>query len=73
MYEFKNEFSEEVINISAFYDRMLLKEGKSLSHELKVRCAIDGTVRDFLVHKVTYSSISGDMAEFRIKSGKKHN
>jgi hypothetical protein len=61
MYEFKNEFSEEVINISAFYDRMLLKEGKSLSHELKVRCAIDGKVRYFLVPKVTYSSISGNM------------
>ena len=67
MYEFKSEFSEEVINTSSFYDRMLLKEGKSLFHKLKVRCAIDGTVRDFLVHKVTYSSISGDMTEFRIK------
>ena len=47
MYEFKSEFSEEVINISSFYDRMLLKEGKSLSHELKVRCVIDGTVQYF--------------------------
>lgn len=61
MYEFRNQFSEETLNKSVYYDRILLKEGKSLPHELKIKCAIDGELRDFLAHKATYNDISGEI------------
>jgi len=60
MFEFRDQFSK-AIEISTFYDRLLLEEGKSISHELKVRSAIDGNERDFLVHRATYSNISGEI------------
>lgn len=61
MYEFMEQFSDEAIEISTFYDRVLLEEGKSIPHELKIRYASGGKERDFLTHKATYSSISGDI------------
>ncbi|WP_240664734.1 histidine kinase dimerization/phosphoacceptor domain -containing protein [Methanosarcina sp. MSH10X1] len=61
MFEFREQFSDETLKDSTFYDRMLLEEGRSIPHELKVRCAIDGKERDFLAHKATYSSVSGDI------------
>ncbi|KKG12059.1 histidine kinase dimerization/phosphoacceptor domain -containing protein [Methanosarcina sp. 2.H.A.1B.4] len=59
--EFKEEFSEEMIRVSKYYDRILLKEGRSLPHEIQIRCAEDGIFRDFLAHKATYSNIAGDV------------
>ncbi len=61
MYEFKEEFSEEMIRISKRFDRLLLEKGKGLPHEVKIRCAEDGKVRDFLIHKATYSNVAGDI------------
>ena len=61
MYEFKTEFSEEIIHISENYNRLLLKEGKSLPHEVKIRCSVDRQERNFLVHEATYSSVAGDV------------
>jgi len=61
MFDFREQFSDETIEVSVFYDRILLEEGKSIPHELRIKCAIDGQERDFLVHKATYSSISGDI------------
>ncbi len=61
MYEFKEEFSEEMIRISERFDRLLLEDGKSLPHEIRIRCAEDGKVRDFLIHKATYSNVAGDI------------
>jgi len=61
MFEFRKQFSDKAIKISTFYDRILLKEGKSIPHELKIKFAIDGKERDFLVHKATYSNISGEV------------
>lgn len=60
MYEFKNQFSKEAFSITETYDRILLQEGKSLPHELRVRCA-NGKERDFLVHRATYSSVTGEI------------
>jgi two-component sensor histidine kinase len=59
MYEFRDQYSEEALNKSVYYDNLLLKEGKSLPHELKIICAIDRELRDFLVHKATYSNVAG--------------
>jgi len=61
LFEFREQFSNKTIEISTFYDRILLEEGKSIPHELKIKCAIDGKERDFLAHKATYSSISGEI------------
>lgn len=61
IFEFRKQFSDEAIEISTFYDRILLEEGKSIPHELKVRFAIDGEEKDFLVHRATYSNISGEV------------
>jgi len=61
MYEFRGQYSEETLNKSVFYDNKLLKEGKSLPHELKIKCAIDGELRDFLAHKAIYSDVSGEI------------
>lgn len=61
MYEFRGQFSEESLQVTAYHDRILLKEGKSLPHELKIKCAIDGELRDFLVYKATYSSLAGEV------------
>ena len=61
MHEFREQYSEEALNKSIYYDEILLKEGKSQPHELKINCAIEGKVRDFLVHKATYSNISGEV------------
>lgn len=61
MFEFREQFSDETIEVSTFYDRVLLEEGKSIPHELKITCAIDGKERDFLAHKATYSSVSGEI------------
>ncbi|MDD3245756.1 MAG: histidine kinase dimerization/phosphoacceptor domain -containing protein [Methanosarcina sp.] len=61
MYEFKKEFSEEMTRISEYNDRMLLKEGVSLPHEVQIRCAEDGEVGNFLVHKATYSDVAGNV------------
>ena len=61
IYEFKSQFSEEAYSTNEIRDKILLKEGKSIPHELKITCAINGKERDFLVHKATYSSISGDI------------
>ncbi|WP_440948385.1 histidine kinase dimerization/phosphoacceptor domain -containing protein [Methanosarcina sp. T3] len=60
IYEFRDRYSEETLRDSIYYDGILLREGKSLSHELKIKCA-DGKVRDFLSHKATYSNISGEI------------
>lgn len=60
IHEFKNHFSEEAYSNSETLDRILLKEGKSIPHELKITCA-SGKERDFLVHEAAYSSISGDI------------
>ena len=59
MYEFRDQYSQETLNKSVYYDDILLEEGKSLPHELKIKCAIDGKLRDFLAHKATYSDVSG--------------
>lgn len=59
LYDFKEEFSEEMVRISEHYDRLLLEEGISQPHEVRIRCAEDGRVRDFLVHKARYSNVSG--------------
>lgn len=61
VYEFTQVFSEETIQTSEYYDRILLKEGKNSPHEIKVRCAEDGKLRDFLFHKATYRNIAGDV------------
>jgi len=61
MYDFKEEFSEEMVRISEHFDRLLLEEGKSLPHEFQIRCAEDGRVRDFISHKATYSNVAGDI------------
>jgi len=61
MYEFTQVFSEEMIRISEDHDRTLLKEGKSSPHEVKLRCAEDGKLRDFLLHKATYRNIAGEV------------
>ncbi len=61
MYEFTKEFSEEMIQISEYYDGILVNEGVSLPHEVKIRCAEDGEVRNFLVHKATYSDVVGNV------------
>ena len=61
MFECKAHFSEETINTSIYFDKILLKEGKSLPHELIIRCAIDGKIRHFLAHKATYSNLSGEV------------
>ncbi len=61
MYDFKQEFSEEMVQISELFDRMLLKEGKNLPHEIRIRCAGDGQVRDFIAHKATYSNVAGEI------------
>ncbi|WP_440955618.1 histidine kinase dimerization/phosphoacceptor domain -containing protein [Methanosarcina sp. Mfa9] len=61
MYNFKQEFSEEMVQISERFDRMLLKEGKSLPHEIRIKCAGDGKVRDFIAHKATYSNVAGEI------------
>ncbi|MCC4771435.1 PAS domain-containing protein [Methanosarcina sp. DH2] len=61
MYEFKGQYSKETLNKSVYYDNILLKEGKSLPHELKIKCAIDGELRDFLAHKAIYSDVSGEI------------
>ncbi len=61
MYDFRDQYSEETLNKSVYYDSILLKEGKSLPHELKIKCAIDGKLRDFLVHKAIYSNIAGEV------------
>lgn len=60
VYEFRGHFSEEVFSTSAAYEKILLNEGKSLPHELKIKCA-NGKERDFLVHKATYSSVTGEI------------
>ena len=60
-YEFTKEFSEEMIRISEHYDRKLLKEGRSQPHEVHIKCAEDGKIRDFLIHKATYSNVAGDV------------
>ena len=59
--EFKKEFSEETIYNSKHHDGILLKEGVSLPHEIQIKCAEDGEVRNFLVHKATYSDIAGNV------------
>jgi PAS domain S-box-containing protein len=61
MYELREQYSDGAIETSTFYDRVLLEEGKSIPHELKIRYALDGKERDFLTHKATYSSISGEI------------
>ncbi len=61
MCEFKNHFSEETIKTSVYFDDLLLKQGKSLPHELRIKCAINGQERDFLTHKATYSNLSGEI------------
>lgn len=61
MYEFRDQYSEKMLDKSIHYDRILLEEGKSLPHELKIKCATDGELRDFLVHKAIYSNISGEI------------
>ncbi|MCQ1537081.1 PAS domain-containing protein [Methanosarcina sp. KYL-1] len=61
MYDFREEFSEEMVKASEHFDRILIKEGKSLPHEVKIRCAEDGKVRDFLIHKATYTNVAGDI------------
>jgi|GEM_PF-1418280 len=61
MYEFTKEFSEEMIRISEYHDRILMEEGKSSPHEIKIRCAEDGKLRDFLSHKAIYSNIAGEV------------
>ncbi len=61
MYDFRDQYSEETLNESVYYDNILLKEGKSLPHELKIKSAIDGKLRDFLTHKATYSDVSGEI------------
>ena len=61
MFEFRKQFSDEALEISTFYDRILLEKGKSIPHELKIKFAIDGKERDFLVHRATYSNISGEV------------
>ena len=61
MCEFKNHFSEETAKTSVYFDDLLLKKGKSLPHELKIKCAINGQKRDFLTHKATYSNLSGEI------------
>jgi len=58
--DFGEEFSEEMIRISEYYDRILLKEGKCSPHEVQIKCA-DGKTRDFLVHKATYCNVAGDV------------
>ncbi|AKB28619.1 sensory transduction histidine kinase [Methanosarcina siciliae T4/M] len=60
MYEFREQYSEETLNTSIYYDRILLGGGKSLPHELKIKCA-DGKVRNFLSHKAIYSNIAGEV------------
>ena len=59
--EFKKEFSEETIYASKHYDGILVSEGVSLPHEIQIMCAEDGEVRNFLVHKATYSDIGGNV------------
>lgn len=59
--EFEKEFSEETIHNSKHYDRILVNEGVSLPHEIKIKCAEDGEVRNFLVHKATYSDVAGNV------------
>jgi len=61
VYEFTQVFSEETISISKNYDRILLEEGKSSPHEIKIRCAEDGKLRDFISHKAIYSNIAGEV------------
>lgn len=60
VYEFKDQFSEEMIRISEDYDRLLLNEGISLPHEVQIRCT-DGEIRNFLIHKATYSDVGGNV------------
>ena len=61
MFEFRKQFSDKTIVVSIYYDRILLEEGKSIPHELKIPCAVNGKERNFLAHKATYSSVSGDI------------
>lgn len=61
MYDFRSQYSEETLSESGYYDNILLKEGDSRPHELKIRRAIDGELRDFLVHKAVYSNIAGEI------------
>lgn len=60
MYDFKDQFPDEMVRISEHYDRLLLKDGISQPHEVRIRCA-DGKVRDFLIHKARYSNVSGEV------------
>lgn len=59
--EFEKEFSEETIYASKHYDGILVNEGVSLPHEIQIKCAEDGEVRNFLVHKATYSDVAGNV------------
>ncbi|MFY9338171.1 MAG: histidine kinase dimerization/phosphoacceptor domain -containing protein [Methanosarcina flavescens] len=61
MFEFRKQFSDKTIEVFTYYDRILLEEGKSIPHELKIPCAVNGKERNFLAHKATYSSVSGDI------------
>ncbi|KKG28753.1 histidine kinase [Methanosarcina mazei] len=61
MQEFREQFSEETLRETEYNDKILLKEGKSLPNELKIKCAIDGQLRDFLVYKATYSNLAGEV------------
>jgi PAS domain S-box-containing protein len=61
MQEFREQFSEETLRETEYNDKILLKEGKSLPNELKIKCAIDGVLRDFLVYKATYSNLAGEV------------
>jgi PAS domain S-box-containing protein len=61
IYEFRKELSEEMILISEYNDRVLLKEGKSSPQEIKVRCAEEGKFKDFLLYKATYRNLAGDV------------
>lgn len=60
LYEFKDQFSEEMIKISEDYDNLLLNKGISLPHEVQIKCT-DGEVRNFLIHKATYSDVGGNV------------
>jgi len=61
MYDFKKEFPEAMLRTTEYYDRLLLKAGKSQPHEVRISCAGDGKLRDFLVHKARFKSVSGEV------------